>query len=269
MTASPRRPCVVITEADGPGRTLAARLREAGADVRMLPVVAHGPAPDPGPLEAALARLQEFAWVAFTSARAVDAVCGHDAWRAWPWATAMQPRVAAVGPVTRSALLARQVPVDLCPDVPGARALAKAIVEAEGGSMAGRAVFWPRSNIARPDFEDVLLAAGADVVAPASYSTLPARPSNLAEVLAELDGRRIDCVTFLSPSGASSLAAVMPGGTLEPLAGRTLIASVGPTTSAALAALGAPAALEAAARTAGDLAAALLSYFGLSGRTPS
>jgi len=47
------------------------------------------------------------------------------------------------------------------------------------------------------------------------------------------------------------------------------VASVGPTTSAALAELGAPAALEAGARTAGDLAAALLSYFELSERSPS
>jgi len=47
------------------------------------------------------------------------------------------------------------------------------------------------------------------------------------------------------------------------LAGRTVVASVGPTTSAALAKLGAPPTVEARDRTGGGLAAVLLSYVGL------
>jgi uroporphyrinogen-III synthase len=255
------RRSVVVTEADGPGQTLAARLLEAGVAVQMLPVVTHGPALDPAPMEAALAHLPEYAWVAFTSARAVEAVCQYPAWSRWPWADAARPRIAAVGPMTRAALLAHGVPVALSPDAPGARALAEALVAAEGGSLSGRAILWPRSDIARPDLGDAVRAAGADLVAPVAYRTLRDRPSNLAAVLAALEAGRIDCVTFLSPSGAAGLAALMPGGTLSALAGRTLVASVGPTTSAALAGLGAPAGLEAGARTAGDLAAALLSWF--------
>jgi uroporphyrinogen III methyltransferase/synthase len=250
-----------VTEADGPGRTLAACLTEGGIDVRVVPVVAHGPAPDPAALAAALDTLPGCAWVVFTSARAVEAVGVLDAWCRWPWQTMARPRVAAVGPITRSVLLAHGVPVALCPDAPGARPLAAAIVAAEGGSLAGRTVLWPRSNIARPDLEDVLQAAGAAVVAPVAYCTTSERPANVAEVLADLDAGRIDGVSFLSPSGAAGLASALPGGTLAALRGRTLVASVGPTTSAALTALGAPPGLEAPSRTAGDLAAALLSYF--------
>jgi uroporphyrinogen III methyltransferase/synthase len=164
--------------------------------------------------------------------------------------------------MTQAVLLADGVPVTLCPDAPGARALAQAIVDAEGGSLAGRTIFWPRSNIARPDLGDALRAAGADVVAPVAYCTVSDRPSNLDDIVTDFENGRIDCVTFLSPSGAAGLAALMPDGTLSALAGRTLVASVGPTTSSALASLGAPATVEAASRTAGGLAAALLSYFG-------
>jgi uroporphyrinogen-III synthase len=253
---------VVITEADGPGRSLAARVVEAGVDVRMLPVVAYGPAPNQAPLADALARLAEYDWVAFTSARAVDAVCGFAEWSRWPWGTAERPRVAAVGPVTRGVLLTHGVPVALCPELPGARALAQAMIDAEGGSLAGRTVFWPKSNLARPDFGDALRAAGACLVESVAYCTTAVRPPGLADVLLELEAGHIDCVAFFSPSGAANLAAIMPGGTLSALAGRTLVASVGPTTSAALASLGAPAAVEADSRTAGGLAAALLSYFG-------
>jgi uroporphyrinogen-III synthase len=261
VTGTRSRPCVVVTDGTGPGRTLAERLSQSGADVRLLPVVTHGPAADPAPLAEALGRLPEFAWVAFTSARAVEEVCQHRTWSRWPWATAAQPRVGAVGPMTRTALLAHGVPVALCPDAPGARALAQALVAAEGGSLSGRTIFWPRSNMARPDLGDAVRAAGAELVAPVAYRTVLDRPSNLADVLSAVEAGRIDCVTFLSPSGAAGLAALMPGGTLSALAGRTLVASVGPTTSAVLASLGAPAGLEAGSRTAGDLAAALLSYF--------
>jgi uroporphyrinogen-III synthase len=250
-----------VTEADGPGRTLAARLLEAGVDVKMLPVVAHRAARDPAPLAAALSRLREYAWVAFTSARAVDVVCQYAAWRQWPWATATRPSVAAVGPVTEAVLLTHGVPVALCPESPGARALAQAIIAADGGSLSGRTVFWPRSNIARPDLGDALRVAGAELVAPVAYCTLSDRPSNLAAVLADLAAGRIDCVTFLSPSAAAGLAVFMPDGTLSALSGRTLVASVGPATSSALAGLGAPATLESKTRTAGGLADALLRYF--------
>ena len=266
MTGRRPRPCIVVTESDGPGSVLASALRDAGIVVRMLPVVAHEPAPDPCALDAALERLRDFAWVAFTSARAVNAVGGRPAWTAWPWHTAARPRLAAVGPVTAAALGRYGLPVPLCPGLPGAHHLANAIIAAEGGAMSGRAVLWPRADIARPDLADALRLAGADLVAPVAYCTRPGRPENAAEVLAELDAGRIDCVTFLSPSAAVNLAALMPGGTLAPLARLTLVASVGPTTSAALASVGAPAGLEAPARTAGDLAAALLSYFGSSER---
>ena len=261
-----RPPCVVVTEAEGPGLRLAARLRESGADVRVLPVVTCRPTPDPAALDAALAHIGQYAWVAFTSARAVDAVWSRPAWRGINWGGAKRPRVSAVGPMTEAALVARGLRADLSPAVPGARALAEAIIAAESGSMCGLTVLWPRSNLARPDLDEVLTAAGARVVAPVAYTTVAGRPVGFPTFVEDLAAGRIDAVAFLSPSAAEHFAALMPDGTLAALNGTTAIASVGPATSAALAALGAPARVEAAARTAGDLAAALLSYLGLSGR---
>jgi uroporphyrinogen-III synthase len=266
MTAGRSCRSVVVTEADGTGRTLSACLLDAGVDVRVAPVVAHSAPSDAAPLAAALARLPEYAWVAFTSARAVDAVLRSAAWREWGWATAVRPLVATVGPATRDVLVEHGVPVAVCPERQGAHALAQAIIAAAGGSLSGRVVFWPRSNIARPDLEDALRAAGADLVAPVAYCTTLVRPPDAAEVLADLEAGRVDGVAFLSPSAASGFAALMPDGTLSALAGRTAVASIGPATSSALARLGAPATLEAELRTAGGVSAALLSYFDLNDR---
>ena len=263
MIGRPTRRRVVVTESDGPGLTLAARLADAGVEVRMVPVVVHRPAPDPRPLDEALARLCEFDWVVFTSARAVEAVCERPAWRGVSWAPASRPRVAAVGPITRERLEARGVPVAICPPVPGGRPLADALIAAEGGTLANQAILWPCSNIARPELGDALRAAGAELTAPVAYCTMAVTPPDIAELVALVDAGEIDGVAFLSPSGASAFAATMPGGTLAGLAARTIVASVGPTTSAALAERGAPPAIEAPSRTAGGLATALLSCFSL------
>lgn len=267
MIPAPAR-FVVITEADDAGRRLGASLEAAGLRAWFLPVVGHETASDPGPLSAELARLAEFDWVAFTSVRAVNAVDHHTTWAHWPWASASRPRVAAVGPMTRACLAEHGVPVALCPDQAGAGGLARALIEAEGGTLAGRLVLWPRSGIARPELRDTLAAAGARVVDPIAYRTTAIHPPGVPDFLTHLYAGRIGAVTFLSPSGAVNLAAVMDGGTLSALAGRTIVASVGPTTSAALAGLGAAPALEARDRTVHGLAAGLLSCPGLTKGDP-
>jgi uroporphyrinogen-III synthase len=269
MSAHARRRRVVVTAEGDPGRTLAARLTEAGVDVRMMPLVAHTPPPDPGPLDHALGGLAAFDWVVFTSVRAVDAVCERDAWRRFSWSGVPRPRVAAVGPLTRARLEERGVPVAICPDDPGGLPLASAMIGRDGHTLAGRAVLWPCSNIARPELAAALGAAGAELVAPVAYCTISIRPPDLPEVLAQIDAREIDAIAFLSPSAVAGLAAALPGGTLARLPARTRLASVGPATTAALVACGAPPSIEAASRTAGGLAAALLSYFGLNQESSS
>jgi uroporphyrinogen-III synthase len=269
MSADPRRRRVVVTADDGPGRTLAARLAAAGVDVRVMPVVTHTPPSDSGPLDHALSRLPAFDWVVFTSVRAVDAVCEHEAWRRFPWPGALRPRVAAVGPITRARLEERGVAVAVCPREPGGLPLVEAMITRDGNALAGRSVLWPCSNIARPELAEALRAAGAELVAPVAYCTESIRPPDLPQVLAELDAGRIDAVAFLSPSAVAGLAGALPGGSLAHLRTQTLLASVGPTTTAALADGGAMPEVEAVSRTAGGLATALLSYFGLSETSPS
>jgi uroporphyrinogen-III synthase len=268
MSAHPRRRRVVVTADGDPGRTLAARLAEAAVDVRMMPVVAHTPPPDPGPLDHALEGLASFDWVVFTSVRAVDAVCAHEAWRHFSWPDAPRPRVAAVGPMTRARLEEQGVPVAVCPREPGGRPLVEAMITRVGDALKGRSVLWPCSDIARPELAEALGAAGAEVVAPVAYCTQSVHPPDLPQVLAELDAGRIDAIAFLSPSAVAGLAGAMPGGSLAHLQRRTMLASVGPATTAALVECGAPPAVEAASRTAGGLATALLSYFGLVETSP-
>jgi uroporphyrinogen III methyltransferase/synthase len=107
----------------------------------------------------------------------------------------------------------------------------------------------------------MLVAAHARVIDPIAYTTSAVLPTDLPDVVREIRAGRVDAVTFLSPSAADSFAAAVGTAALPALVGRTAVASVGPTTTAALVRLGAPPTVEGADRTSGGLAAVLLSWF--------
>jgi uroporphyrinogen-III synthase len=122
-------------------------------------------------------------------------------------------------------------------------------------------VLWPRSDIAGRDLPDALTAAGAVVVEREAYRTCTVQPDALGTFTAMLDGRGVEAVAFFSPSAATGLARAFGRAgpeSLAPLAGRTEVASIGPSTSAALTALGAPVTIEARTRSGSDLAIAIL-----------
>jgi uroporphyrinogen-III synthase len=250
-------PLVAVTRDERADGGFSRMLVTLGATCVPLQTIAIKPAKDTAPLSEALDALGRADWVVFTSAHAVDATCGHAAWqRSWrrrPGRT----RVAAVGPATAARLRERGVDVDLVPAAASASGLVAALVERAGG-LEGQRVIWPRSDVARRELPEALAAAGAIVIDPAAYRTVAIRPRGLAGFLRGLEAGAVDAVAFLSPSSALGLAAVLPGSTLAPLCGRTIVASIGPTTSAALAGLGAPADVEPPERTARSLAEAIV-----------
>jgi uroporphyrinogen-III synthase len=250
------QPVVVVTRDERENRELSHALAALGARAVVLQTTAIAPARDLQPLRTALAELSRFDWLVFTSAHAVGVTCADEAWRpAWA-GVERRPRVAAVGPRTAARLAASDVPVDLVPDDASAAGLARAM--AAGGSLAGARVLWPRSDIARRELPEALARAGAQVVAPEAYRTLPVLPANLGAVLADVQAHRVDAIVFMSPSSASALAAAVPGGSLACLGEHTVVASIGPTTSARLAHLGVQPAVEAATPSARTLAEAVV-----------
>ena len=251
------RPLVVVTRRGTPADPLALFLEDGAAEVLWLPTTTVLPPLDEAALDQALDRLPEMDWLVFTSRQAVEEVCARRDWAGSRSETG-RPRVAAVGDRTAELLAVRGVPADVVPTTPGAAGLVAALVSAEGGSLAGRHVLWPRSDIARRELADGLAAAGATVLETVAYRTVATSPGDLESFRAALHTGGIDAVCFLSPSAAEGLAAALGSEDLAALRGRCLVASLGPTTSEALARLGTPPDVEAARPSARSLAAALL-----------
>lgn len=247
------RPLVVITRDDGPEGRLAAALAARGLEPFALPTIAIHPGADVTRLDAVLAELGRADWLAFTSAHAVAAVVERPAWS--ERRAGAHPRIAAVGSATAARLRDSGAPPDVVADKPGARGLAAAL--ARSGSLEGVHVMWPRSDRARPELAERLRAFGARVTEVAAYRTELLSSPRLEDFQRLLAEGRLAAIAFLSPSSASGLAAALGASDLGLLVGRALVASIGPTTSAALRELQAPPQIEASRPGVEALAAAL------------
>ena len=170
------------------------------------PAIEILPSTDTDELDEAVADLGEggFAWVVFSSPRAVDAVCERmDALGQRQGIAAM---IAAVGPATAAALLEAGFHVHLVADPYTTEALASQFPTGRGR------VLLPRADIAPPGMEEALSAKGWTPVRVVAYrtgtsATLP------DEVERELAEGRVDAVTFTSAStvrGFASLTASRP-----------------------------------------------------------
>jgi uroporphyrinogen III methyltransferase/synthase len=224
---------VLVTRAKEQASGTADVLRERGAEPVLFPTIEiHSPS-DPAPLAAALRRLPTgvYAWVVFTSANGVHMTwsflqaMGGDA-RAFGGA-----RIAAVGPATAKALRAHGLQADVIAQELRGEGLADALLQAglRSGPAHPRALL-PRAAKARDVLPNTLRAAGWEVDVVVAYENLPPAPEKRAELLRELDARRIDAVVLTSSSTVENLCDLLGPSAPQRLAG-VRIASIGPLTT--------------------------------------
>jgi len=236
VTLSPlARRRILVTRSRQQASTLVDALRLEGARPIELPTVETRQRVDPAAVSNVAFKLQQgrYAWVAFTSAIAVDAFLDALAETGTDARAFANTRLCAVGAATARAMAARGLIADLVPNESTGEAAAAAMIEA--GGIRNEPVLLPRAESAHPALPAGLEAAGALVESLTLYlSAAPADPP--AEVLAAIRRGAIDVATFTSSSTVKNLAAILDGD-LSPLGGAT-IACIGPTTAATARELG-------------------------------
>jgi uroporphyrinogen-III synthase/uroporphyrinogen III methyltransferase/synthase len=218
---------VAVTRGKGGDDPLSARLRELGADVLDVPAITIAPPTSWDELDRALHGLEQFDWIAFASATAVDACLTRILALGIP-PPPVGTRLAAVGKATARRLHERLREPDLVPEQATGAALAVAMAP----HVRGRRVLVPRAAEGRHELVDGLVEAGADVVEATCYRTLPATPSALAPLGEAIAEGTVDAIAFASPSAVRSVVGAL--GPRAPLLERCLIAAIGPTTAAAI-----------------------------------
>ncbi|CAN5677582.1 N/A [soil metagenome] len=242
---------VAVTRPEAGGDVLSELLRAEGAIPVAVPLIAIRPPADAGPLRAALAELDDFDWVVFTSANAVQSV-GAVLEATGRSGAAGGSRVAAVGPATARAVVdVLGWEVDVVPE----RYAGDAVVAAMSACapVAQRRVLWPRAETAREALPRDLAAAGARVDAPVAYRTAPL-PNAAREIADLLETGALHAIILTSPSAVRCLAAA------RPRTNRATFCSMGSSTAEAMRRHGLPVHVEPDQHTIPALVDALRVY---------
>jgi uroporphyrinogen-III synthase len=212
----------------GEARSLFAR---AGATVIDLPALVIGPPDSWGPLDDALAELEDFHWIVFSSANGVEAVQQRLARRGG--SLAHRPpglKIAAVGRKTAALLAELGAPADFVPPA----FVADSLIEHFPVPGWGLRLLLPRvQSGGRTVLAEAFAEAGARVVEVAAYETRC--PEGLpTATLQAIEQGRLDAMTFSSGKTVSHTAALLERSFgeqwLQQLEGVRIV-SIGPQTS--------------------------------------
>ena len=222
---------VAVTRAEqqlGEARRL---FEQAGATVLDCPALVIGPPDEWGPLDDALAELEEFHWLVVSSSNGVDAV--EQRLKRLGGSLTRRPRslkIAAVGRKTAARLEALGAPADFVPP----QFVADSLIDHFPVSGWGLRLLLPRvQSGGRTVLAEAFGEAGARVVEVAAYeSRCPAAlPASTAAALA---AGSVDAITFSSGKTVQHTAQLLEqqfGATWQQQLERVALVSIGPQTS--------------------------------------
>jgi uroporphyrinogen III methyltransferase/synthase len=225
---------IVVTRAAAQAQRFTQLLQAAGARVIEAPAIVITPPASWEPLDEALAALETFTWVVFTSVNGVAMVDRRLAARGLAWAALGGRRVAAIGPATADALAEHGVR----PDVVPAEYRAEGLLEHLHPRLTpADRVLLPRAAQTRDVLVTGLRQLGAEVTEVAAYATRRAE-AGTARLREALAGGGVDAVTFTSSSTARNFAELFTEAERRAWLQRVTVASIGPITAATAAEYG-------------------------------
>jgi uroporphyrinogen III methyltransferase / synthase len=238
---------IVVTRDRRQAMELAEPLEALGAEALLLPMIEIREAADPAPLDRAIAQLNSYDWLIFTSVNGVKYFLERLD-RSAVDLRSLKAKLCAIGPATRSAVEALHLKVDKMPEEYVAESLVKAF---ESEDLNWSRILLPRAAVARDLVPMELKRRGATVDVVEAYRTVVPEdaPSRAQQILA----RKPRWITFTSSSTVNNFVEVAGS---EALRGIKL-ASIGPITSHTIREHGLEVDVEAKPHTVEALIAAL------------
>jgi uroporphyrinogen III methyltransferase/synthase len=224
---------IVVTRPREQAGEFVEQLEALGATVIEAPTIRIAPPEDYAPLDDAVMRAGGFDWIVFTSINGVDYFVQRLAIGAGDIRDLKGVRLCAIGPGTADRLKQHGVRADLTPPEYGTETVMDAIRSV--GPISGKRVLIPRADVAREPLADHLRKAGAEVTEVTAYRNVPVEIDDPAEpdIYRMLLDKRIDVVTFTSPSTVRSFLRLYGKDQAADLLGSTVVASIGPVTAEA------------------------------------
>ncbi len=223
---------IVVTRSRKQASNLVKDLQEEGAQVFEFPTIEFSKPDSYEPLDQALARLETYDWVVFTSVNGVDAFFDRLQGDARLLSGIC---VAAIGPSTKARLKTYGIIADAMPSNYRGEAVFAAIEEVcrrTNMSLSGSKILLPRAAVARVDLPMMLKDAGAVVDVVPVYKTILPEHALVDELVSKLKSNSLAGITFTSSSTAENLISLLKEDAV--LLKNVTLFSIGPITSATL-----------------------------------
>jgi uroporphyrinogen III methyltransferase/synthase len=243
---------VLVTRAHHQAGALSRLLLERGARPVELPAIGIEKISS-RELDDALANLNTYHWLLFTSSNGVAAFFERLYELKLDARALGGLKIGAIGPATAKALEERGITADYVPEVYSSEGL---IAGLKSQAVGGRRFLLPRADIADEELAKGLTELGAEVHEVAAYRTVP-HPQAMAQARELILSRRIDVITFTSSSAVANLAAAFK----KLPAIKAKIACIGPKTAETAAKAGLKVDIVAGEHTILALVAAMEDYF--------
>jgi uroporphyrinogen III methyltransferase/synthase len=231
---------VLITRAASQSGELRAQLEDLGARVVECPTIQIVPPKTWKPVDDAIARLNTYQWVIFTSANAVEQFMDR-----MGKARCHVP-IAVVGSATAAKLAEWGLKASLVPR----EFRSEGLLEEFPGNLVGLRILFPRAEVARELLPEELRRRGATVDVVPVYRTVKAYSGNIGDIL---ETERVDCIVFTSASAIPENLHSVPTG--------TAVAVIGPVTREAAQLLGLKPDIVPVESTIPGLVEAIRKYF--------
>ena len=252
---------VLVTRPREQAGELVELLETLGAEAIEAPLIRIVPPDDFGPLDRACRNVGEYDWIVFSSVNSVDAFMARLNEAELDLRALKGVRVCAVGTATSGRLAKAGLRVDLVPKEFKADAIVHALTADVDAN--GLKVLFPRADIGREVVPEELRKRGAEVTEVVAYQTVVADPERDGEpdIYRMLLDRRIDVVTFASPSAVRNFVKVFGAEPSADLLRATVVACIGPVTAEAAAQHNIPTTIVPTEYTSPALAHAIVEYF--------
>jgi uroporphyrinogen III methyltransferase/synthase len=224
---------ILVTRPREQAAELVDLLEAMGAEAVEAPMIRIVPPDDYGPLDEACRSVGSFDWIVLSSPNAVESFIQRLLATPYDLRALKGVKLCAVGPATAERLSRYGLKVDLVPAEYRAETLAASI--SESGDVAGVRILAPHADIGRDVVAQELRKRGAEVTEVVAYRTIAAEPDVEGEpdVYRMLLERRLDVVTFTSPSAVRSFVNMLGAEPAADLLRTTVVASIGPVTAEA------------------------------------
>jgi len=248
---------MLVTRAVQQAGSLAALLRDEGAQPILAPTIRIAAPADPGPLRDAATHLDCYDWILFTSVNSVDALFSSIREQGLDLRALAGPKVCAIGVKTHEALRSRGIRADLVPE----DARAEGVIGALRPLLGGRTrILLPRAEVAREILPDSLRDAGAEVDVVAAYRNLPPEGKEVERIRSLVDSAESEAVLFTSSSTVQNLFDLLSEDAASRLDELDLF-SIGPITTRTAERLGVRVAATSPEQTIESLVATVRAYY--------